>query len=71
MLIKMLDLEKSLVESTKIWLAQQNFSFKYGSVEILFKLTKTTLLIIFAVPTKFVYIVSKKMELQIKITKLL
>ena len=36
----MLHPEKRFVASTKIWLTQQNFSFKYGSVEILFKLTK-------------------------------
>ena len=35
--------EKSFVESTKIWLAQQNFSFKCESMEILFKLTKTNI----------------------------
>ena len=39
--------EKCLVESTKIWLAQQNFSFKCGPMEILFELTKITLLIFF------------------------
>ena len=32
--------EKYFVESTKIWLNQQSFSFKYGSMEILFELTK-------------------------------
>ena len=42
--------EKSFVESTKIWLAQQNFSFKYGSMEILFELIKKILLIVFAIP---------------------
>ena len=42
--------EKCFVESTKIWFAEQNFSFKYGSIEILFELTKE-ILIYFAVPT--------------------
>ena len=39
--------EKCFVESTKIWLAQQNFLIKYGSMEILFELTKEILLIFF------------------------
>ena len=62
----MLDLylEKCFVESKKIWLAQESFSFKYGPIEILFELTTKILLIFFAIPTK-------NMELQIKITKLL
>ena len=41
--------EKCFVESTKIWLPQHNFSFKYGSVKILFELTKKKLLIFFAI----------------------
>ena len=32
--------EKSVVESTKIWPAQQNFSFKDESTKILFELIK-------------------------------
>ena len=32
--------EKCFVETTKIWLAQQCFSFKYGPMEILLELTK-------------------------------
>ena len=36
----MVHLEKCFVESTKIWFSQQSFSFKYGSMEILFELTK-------------------------------
>ena len=63
--------EKCFVELTKIWLAQQKFSLKYGSMEILFELAKKILLILFAIPTKKFCIVSKKMDLQIKITKLL
>ena len=59
------------VESTKIWLVQKFFLFKYGSMEILFELTNQILLIFFAIPTKFFCIVKKKMELQIKITELL
>ena len=59
--------EKCFVESTKIWLAQQNFLFKYGSIEILFELTTKILLISFAIPTKKICIVSKKMDLQIKL----
>ena len=39
--------EKCFVESTKIWLVQQSFLFKYGSMEILFKLTTKILLIFF------------------------
>ena len=39
--------EKCFVESTKIWLAQRNFSFKYGSMEILMESTKIILLIFF------------------------
>ena len=39
--------EKCFVESTKIWLTQQNFSFKYGSIEILFELIERILLISF------------------------
>ena len=39
--------EKCFVESTKIWFAQQSFSFKYGPMEILFELTKKILLIFF------------------------
>ena len=61
--------EKCFVESTKIWLAQQNFSFKCGPMEILFELSKEILLILFAIKKKC--IVSKKMDLQIEITKLL
>ena len=53
--------KKSFVESTKIWLAQQNFSLKYGSMEILFELTKKILLIFFfAISTKIFWIDSKK-----------
>ena len=63
--------EKCFVESTKIWLAKQNFSFKYGPMVILFELTKKLLLTFFAIATKEFCIVCKKMELQIKITKLL
>ena len=44
--------EKYFVESTKIWLAQQSFSFKYGSMEILFELTTQILLNFFEIPTK-------------------
>ena len=33
--IYVMQAEKCFVESTKIWLAQQNFSFQYGSIEIL------------------------------------
>ena len=61
--------EKYFVESTKIWLAQQCFSFKYGSMEILFELTTKILLLFFTIPTKKFCIFCKKMELQIKITK--
>ena len=32
--------EKCFVEATKIWLDLQNFSFKYGSMEIFFDSTK-------------------------------
>ena len=32
--------EKCFSESTKIWLAQRNFLFKYWPMEILFELTK-------------------------------
>ena len=39
--------EKCFVESTKNLLAQQTFLFKYGPMEILFKLTKKILLIFF------------------------
>ena len=39
--------EKCFVESTKIWLAQQKFSFNYGLMEILFELSKKILLIFF------------------------
>ena len=39
--------EKCLVETTKIWLTQQKFSFKYESIEILFELTKEILLFFF------------------------
>ena len=52
--------EKSFAESTKTWLAQQNFSFKYGSMEFLFELTKRIFLIFFAIPTKKFCIDSKK-----------
>ena len=52
--------EKRFVESTKIWLAQQNFSFKYGPMESLFELSKKVLLIFFANPTKKFCIDSKK-----------
>ena len=62
--------EKCFVESTKIWLAQHNFSFEYGSVEILFKLTKN-IVFIYITPTKKYCIVSKKVEFQFKIIKLL
>ena len=59
-----LQTEKCFVESTKIWLTQHNFSFKYGSMEILLELTKKILLIFFfAIPTKKFCIVSKKIEL--------
>ena len=58
--------ENFFVKSTKIWFAQQNFSFNYGSMKILFEL-----IIIISIPTKIFYIVSKKIEMQIKITKLL
>ena len=43
--------EKSFVELTKIWLAQQKFSFKNGTMEILFELIKKILLIFIAIPT--------------------
>ena len=52
--------EKCFVESTKIWLAQPSFSFKYGPMEILFESTKKILLIFFAIPTKKFCIDSKK-----------
>ena len=59
--------EKYFVESTKIWLAQQSFSFKYGSMEILFELTPIFL------QFKQNYFVStaKNMELQVNVTQLL
>ena len=41
--------EKSFVESTQICLVQQNFSFKYGSMEILLQLAKKTLFTFFAI----------------------
>ena len=64
--------EKCFVESTKIWLAEQSFSFKYESIEILFELTTEILLIFFFFNSnKKFSIVSKRMEMQIKITKLL
>ena len=63
--------KKCFVESTKIWLAQQCCSFKYGSMEILFELTKKMFLDVFAIPRKKICIVGKKMELKIQITKLL
>ena len=49
--------EKSLIKST-----QQNFSFKYGSMEILFELTKKNI---------FFFNYNKTLIFQIKITKLL
>ena len=52
--------EKCFVETTKIWLAQRSFLFKYGSMEILFELTKKILLIFFAIPIKKFCIDSKK-----------
>ena len=39
--------EKCFFESSKIWLAQQKFLFKYASMEILFEVTKKILLISF------------------------
>ena len=44
--------EKCFVESKKIWLVQQCFSFKYGPMKILFEFTKKILLIFFAFPRK-------------------
>ena len=52
--------EKCFVESTKIWLAQQSFSFKYEPMKILFELTKKILLIFFAIPIKKFCIGSKR-----------
>ena len=46
--------EKCFVESTKIWLAQKKFSFKYGIMEILFELTKYMLFIFFFNSNKIV-----------------
>ena len=64
--------EKCFVESTKIWLAQQSFLFKHGPMEILFELAKKILLTFFEIPTKkFCIDRKKKIELLIKITKLL
>ena len=37
--------EKCFVESIKVYLAQQSFSFKYGSIETLFELTTEILMI--------------------------
>ena len=51
---------KCIVESTKIWLAQQSFLFKHGPMEILFELTKKLVLIFFAIPTKKFCTGSKK-----------
>ena len=65
--------EKCFVESTKFWSAQQNFSFKYGSMKILFELAIKILLIFFFNLKKKKHFASttKNMELQIKVTKLL
>ena len=52
--------EKSFDEWTKIWFAERNFSFKNGSTEILFELSKKILLIFFAISTKNFCIISKK-----------
>ena len=52
--------EKCFLESSKIWLVQQNISFKYGSMEFLFELTKRILFNFFALPTKIFCIDSKK-----------
>ena len=60
--------EKCFVESTKIWLAQHNFSFEYGSVEILFKLTKN-IVFIYITPTKKFSIVRKKRSCKLKLQK--
>ena len=64
-------LEKCFVKSTNICLAQQKFPFKNESMEILSKLVKKILLVLFAIPTKNFCIISKNKDLQIKITKLL
>ena len=66
--------EKLFDESTKIWLAQPNFSFKYGSIKILFELTKQKLLIFLQFQKKKIASLAKKekkKKLQIKIIKLL
>ena len=66
--------EKCFVETTKVWLAQQNFSFKYGSLEILFELIKEILLIFFfffQFQQKKISSTAKKVEFRIKLTKLL
>ena len=57
--------EKCFVEETKIWLAQQSFSFKYGPMEILFELPpspqkKKKMLIFLSIRTKKFCIGSKK-----------
>ena len=54
--------EKCFVESTKIWLAQKNFSFKYESMKILFELIKKNIVdfFFFSIPTKKFCIVSKQ-----------
>ena len=59
-------LEKCFVESIKIWLAQQDFSFKFESMEILFKLTKKTMLF-FAIPTKKIASSAKKWNCKLKL----
>ena len=54
--------EKRFVQSTKICLVQQNFSFKHGSEETLYELSKkyTVDMFFFKIPARKFCIVSKK-----------
>ena len=55
--------EKYFVESTKIWLVQLYFSFRYGSMEILFELTKNIVDFFLQFQQKNFPSISKSMEL--------
>ena len=60
--------EKCFGESTKIWLAQQNFLFKYGSIEVLFEITKNIdFIFIFQFPEQKFASLGKKWNYKIKL----
>ena len=59
--------EKYFVESTKIWFAQQSFSFKYCPMDILFELTKKILLIFLQFQQKNFAFSAKKLNFKLKL----